>query len=117
MPGHAEACRAHALHCFKVADKTRTPEDRQEFLSLAESWERLADEIERNEFLIALIDELATKNLTEEDSQRELHDPTKCQRPNTLSLRRLAAAIVSISDHLAPQANEVEEVWAFPSRR
>jgi uncharacterized protein Yka (UPF0111/DUF47 family) len=113
MPGHAEACRAHSLHCFEVAHKTRTPEDRQEFLGLAESWERLADEIERSEFLIALIDELGTKNLTDEDSQRELHEPTGCHRPSTLSLRRLAAAVVSISDQFAKQANEVEEVLAL----
>ena len=117
MPGHAEACRAHALHCFKVADKTRTPEDRQEFLSLAKSWERLADEIERNEFLIALIDELDTKNLTNEDSQRKLHEPTECQRPSTLSLRRLAAAVISVSDQFATQANEVEEVLALRNGR
>jgi hypothetical protein len=115
MPGHAEACRAHAIRCFEVADKTRAPEDRQEFLSFAESWERLADEIERNEFLIALIDELATKNLTNEDSQRELHEPTECQRPSTLSLRRLAAAVVSISDQFATQADEAEEVLALRS--
>ena len=110
MPGHSEACRAHALRCFKVAEKACTPEERREFLSFAESWERLADEIERNERLITLIDELAINNPIDEDSQRELYEPTECQRPSTRSLRRLAAAIVSISDHFATEANEVEQV-------
>lgn len=114
MPGHAEACRAHAIRCFEIADKTCTPQDRQEFLSFAESWERLADEIERNEVLIALIDQLATKILTDEDSQRELQ-PTEYQRPSTLSLRRLAAAVVSISDQFAAQADDAEEVLALRS--
>ena len=96
MSSDPKACRAHALRCTEIAEKAPTPEDRREFLSFAQSWERLADEIERNELLVTLIDELATKDLTNEDSQRELHEPIKCQRPSILSLRRLAAAVVSV---------------------
>jgi hypothetical protein len=80
MLGHSEECRAYALRCFDVAEKAPTPEDRLEFISLARSWQRLADEIERDDLLIALINELTTKSLTKEDSQRELQTRTEVKR-------------------------------------
>jgi hypothetical protein len=94
MATQTEACRAHALRCAEVAQRAQTPEDRREFLKFAESWERLANEIEHNELLVQFIDGLATK------PQPELPEPMKDQRA-TPSWRHLAAAIVSIPEHVA----------------
>ena len=110
MPGDSETCHARALRCLEVAEKAPTPEDRREFLTFAESWERLANEIERNERLVTLIDELAAKNLTNENTQRDSDELSECQRAGTRSLRRLAAAIVSIPGHFGTQPDEVGEV-------
>jgi hypothetical protein len=98
MADHSEACRANALRCFEVAEKTHALEDRLEFIGFAESWERLAKEIERNQLLITLIDELAASSRTN-DTQLEPDELTELQRSGTWSLRRLASAVVSISDH------------------
>jgi hypothetical protein len=94
MASQTEACRAHALRCAEVAQRAHTREDRREFLKFAESWERLANEIEHNELLIQLIDELAA------ESQLELPEPTKDRRA-TRPFRHVAVAIVSISEHFA----------------
>ena len=104
MSNHSEACRAHALHCFEVASNTHTPEDRREFLSFAESWQRLAAEIEQNERLIGLIEELTENIVPKEDRRNDGDELTDCERSGARSLRRLAAAIVSISDHVATEA-------------
>jgi hypothetical protein len=116
MPGDSETCRARALRCLEVAEKAPTPDDRREFLTFAESWERLANEIERNECLVTLIDELAAKNLTNENTQPDSDELAECQRAGTRSLRRLAAAIVSIPGHFGTQPDEeVGEVRASRS--
>jgi hypothetical protein len=72
MPGHSEACRASARRCFEVAETTRTLDDRCEFLGLAASWQRLANEIECNERLITLLDELTASNPTKKDTEGNL---------------------------------------------
>jgi hypothetical protein len=106
MPGDSETCRARALRCLEVAEKAPTPGDRREFLTFAESWERLANEIERNERLVTLIEELAAKNLTNENTQPDSDELAECQRAGTRSLRRLAASIVSIPGHFGTQPDE-----------
>jgi hypothetical protein len=60
MSRHAESCVAHAARCMEVAAKACTDEDRREFLSFADAWDKLAIEIELSERLVAFIDELAT---------------------------------------------------------
>jgi hypothetical protein len=115
MPDDSETYRARALRCLEVAEKAPTPEDRREFLTFAESWERLANEIERSERFVTLIDELAAKNLTNENTQQESDELAECQRAGMQSLRRLAAIIVSIPGHFGTQPDEVGEVRASRS--
>ena len=73
---------------FGSRGKDPRPEDRREFLAFAESWDKLASEIERNEHLITLIGALA--------AERDSGEPSETQRTAAFSLRRLAAVIVSI---------------------
>jgi len=110
MSGQSEACRANALRCFEVSEKTRTPEDRCEFLSFAACWERLANEIEHSERLVALLDQLVVNN----DVQPEPDELAEHLQSGTRSLRHLAAAIVSVSahfvsDHFSARAEEFED--------
>jgi hypothetical protein len=101
MSGQSEACRANARRCFEIADTTCTPEDECEYISFAESWQRLANEIECIERLVALIDALAVSNPIKEDTEQKLDQLT--DRSSAHSLRRLTTAIVSISSHLVAE--------------
>jgi len=110
MPGHSDACRANARRCAEIAEKTRTLNDRCEFLSFAASWQRLANEIDCNERLITLIDELVASTPASEDEDRKLDELTEC---HSSSLRRLSSAMLSVSHHFLADyfatPNELEE--------
>ena len=110
MPGHSDACRASARRCAEIAEKTRTLDDRCEFLCFAASWQRLANEIECSERLITLIDELVASTPASEDADRTFDELTEC---HSSSLRRLATAMLSASHHFMADyfatPNEVEE--------
>jgi hypothetical protein len=55
MPGNPKEWRAHALRCEELARAARTPDARQHFSYLAQSWNRLAADLEGTEaFLDAL---------------------------------------------------------------
>jgi len=58
MPGDPKECRRHALNCMVLAKGATTPEAKERFHSLAQSWTRLAVELESAEaFLNALTEE------------------------------------------------------------
>ncbi len=102
MLRHSETCQVHALHCLEVAEKTHAPEDRREFLSFAQSWERLASEIDQNDRLVELIETLTTR-ATEENVELEKDELEQCQQSGMQSLRRLATTIL---DHVVTLARE-----------
>lgn len=85
----ADLCRTNALQCVVVAQHAPTPDDRSEFLALAESWYRLADEIDISNRLVAFIDAIHTEAMGNMHAQ-ELES-------GAASLKRLSAAIVAIS--------------------
>jgi hypothetical protein len=100
MSRHSEACVEHAVRCIEVARKTCTAEDRREFLSFADAWERLATEIEQSERLVAFLEELTAAAGEARFAERsELP-----QRSYTQPLRKLARAVVAISDQVASEA-------------
>jgi hypothetical protein len=47
MPGDPKECRQHALACVRLAQTSSTQELRDHFASLARTWIRLADDLER----------------------------------------------------------------------
>ena len=96
MPSLIDACFASARLCSQIAKTTRTLDDRCEFLSFAASWLRLANQIEADERLIALIDGLAVSTPPGEDADQKLDELTD---PHLSSLQRLAATILSVSHH------------------
>ena len=114
MSGHSEACRANARQCLEIAKKTRALDDSSEFLSFAETWERLAKEIESNERLVALIEGLAS-NLAAEDHGQQTDDLSDCDQAIPQSLRRLTTAIVAatshfVADHFSGSAEEANNI-------
>jgi len=59
MPGDPQECRRHALTCVRLAQTSASPQAKQEFASLAQTWIKLADDLERTQnFLDARDDEI-----------------------------------------------------------
>ena len=104
----ADECRANALHCVEVAQHAHTLDDRSNFLAFAETWYKLANEIDYSDRLVAFIDELGVKGPTLENTEAEEIES------GIRSLRRLTAAIVAISssfmaDQLAAGPSDASE--------
>ena len=112
MPSPIDTCLASARLCSQIAKKTRTPDDRSEFLGLAASWQRLANEIESDERLIALIDGLAACPPPRSEADPNLDE---LGDSHLRSLRRLATTVLSASLHFMAaddSPSEAEELGA-----
>ena len=59
MPGDPNRCREHARRCVEIARHATSPEVRNHFTSLEQSWLRLAAEIESGQKLLDVIDEIS----------------------------------------------------------
>ena len=57
MPGDPKECRVNAVRCLRLAKRARRPEVRQAFVALAETWTRLAAELESDQALLRTISE------------------------------------------------------------
>ena len=53
MPGDPKECRQQALTCVRLAQTSASPQVREQFASLAWTWIKLADDLERNLTLLA----------------------------------------------------------------
>ena len=57
MPGDPKECRQHALNCVRLAQTGTTPQSREHFASLAQTWVRLAEDLERAQCFLNALDE------------------------------------------------------------
>jgi hypothetical protein len=55
MPGDPQECRRHAFTCARLAQTSPHPESRENFANLAQTWLRLASDLERNQALLAAL--------------------------------------------------------------
>jgi hypothetical protein len=53
MPGDPKECREHAKQCLKLACETPSPLAKAQFEDLAQTWSRLATDIERTKAFLA----------------------------------------------------------------
>jgi hypothetical protein len=58
MPGNPHQCRLNAKRCLRLAEHARRPEMRAVFTALAETWTRLAAELDSDQALLRTISEL-----------------------------------------------------------
>ena len=58
MPGDPHHCRLNAGRCLALAKRARKPEARQVFREMAETWNRLATEMEADRSLFPAISEM-----------------------------------------------------------
>jgi hypothetical protein len=103
----ADECRANAVHCVEVAQHAHTLDDRSNFLAFADTWYKLASEIDCSDRLVAFIDGLGVREPTLDAEAEEIESGIR-------SLKRLTAAIVAISssfmaDQLAAGRSDTAE--------
>lgn len=58
MPGDPDQCRLNAARCLALAERAWRPEVRQAFIDLAQTWKKLAAEIESDQALFRAISEM-----------------------------------------------------------
>jgi lipid A disaccharide synthetase len=58
MPGDSHQCRRNATRCLALAQRARKPETRRNFALMAETWEKLAAEMESDRVLLATLHEM-----------------------------------------------------------
>ena len=52
MPGDPKECRDHAKRCWQLASETKNPELRESLTDLAQTWARLATDLDVTRALI-----------------------------------------------------------------
>jgi len=57
MPGDPKECRQHALNCLRLAQTAASPQSREDFANLAQTWVRLAKDLERAQGFLNGLDE------------------------------------------------------------
>ena len=57
MPGDPKECRQQALACVRLAQTSASPQSRERFANLAQTWVRLAKELERDQAFLSSLDE------------------------------------------------------------
>jgi hypothetical protein len=58
MPGDPKECRKHGATCRRLAETANGPTARQTFLNLADTWERLASELESAKLFLEAMDSI-----------------------------------------------------------
>lgn len=64
MPGDPKECRERAANCRRLAESDG-PSTRQTFLSLADSWERLASELENAQCFLQAMTAIEPEHLSD----------------------------------------------------
>jgi hypothetical protein len=57
MPGDPQECRQHALICVRLAQTSASPQAREEFASFANTWLRLATDLEQARAFLDAMDD------------------------------------------------------------
>jgi hypothetical protein len=57
MSGDPRECRSHAVRCAELAVEAKSEQLKAHFVGLSKTWENLANELERTQALLAVIDD------------------------------------------------------------
>jgi hypothetical protein len=57
MSGNSKECRRNALECTQLAQTAQSPEAREHFAELSQTWLRLAGDIESGQALLDLLND------------------------------------------------------------
>ena len=94
MPGDPKECRHHAYNCMLLAKQATTAESKQTFHNLAQSWTRLATELEQAQVLLKALNGVEFKpspdKVTSKGSPRD--GGSEAAAPRKKKPRRMAHA-------------------------
>lgn len=68
MPGDPKECRQRALSCMLLAKDATTEDAKRTFFTLAQSWTRLAAELDDSEAFLKTLTEVDLKDVPEPES-------------------------------------------------
>lgn len=74
MPGNPKEYREHAINCMLLAKAATTAQSKQTFHNLAQSWSRLAAELEDAQALLNALKEVEFKNVPASSNDIEQHE-------------------------------------------
>jgi hypothetical protein len=77
MPGDPQECRQRALNCMLLAKEASDAQAKQMFLDLAQSWSRLAAELEDTQAFLNTLRGMEFKDLAETHLSDEANQPDK----------------------------------------
>jgi hypothetical protein len=58
MPGDPRECREHALRCLELAKAASSPQVKARFLDLANTWTKLAADLEETQAIMGIMDSI-----------------------------------------------------------
>ena len=91
MSGDPQRCRERALKCRYLANEARTPHSKQMFLDLAETWFRLAAELDDTNTFLHALKAMEFEDVSEDGGQPADRDGSApCQRGLKTGLRDYA---------------------------
>ena len=71
MLGDPHQCRLHSERCLALAKRSKKAKDRETFLTMAETWRKLAAEIESHGALLRTISEMELGEPSESRSMKK----------------------------------------------
>jgi hypothetical protein len=71
MPGDPKECREHADYCRRLAKSATSASGRYSFLDLADTWERLASELENAQAFLRAMEEIEPRKLLDVPEHRK----------------------------------------------
>jgi len=70
-------CRRHALNCRRLAKEATTTQSKQTFQNLAQSWTRLAAELEQAQALLNSLNGMEFKNAPASSDKAEQYEEAR----------------------------------------
>ena len=77
MPGDPEKCREQASECMRLAMEARCERSKSFFQDLAETWSKLAAELQDAQNLLGALSRMDFENAKDEDFRQEVPTSTR----------------------------------------
>jgi hypothetical protein len=77
MPGDPKECRERAMSCMLLAKEASDTQAKQMLFDLAQSWSRLAAELEDDQAFLNTLSEMEFKDVEETNFRDEADQPNK----------------------------------------
>ena len=77
MPGDPQKCREQASECIRLANEARSERTKRFFLDLADTWSKLAAELQDAQNFLGALSGMDFENAPDEEGRREVATATR----------------------------------------